>query len=522
MLLKLLLFTSFVTTIYSISELEKLIFSMPSTGFGNLLTASKNTIEEEEADSEDTLYNYKNSQSLAKVIQDILFLHLKQNHNHPKITTTPASTILMNTINKLCMIDPKYCIDNTIPITSTVQSNSIATTTTTILPKPTDQILTTTSIINVTQAEIETIKNIVKNEILLKLKAKTMNLSQANVDTTEKIYVYFIISIIFLSLLVLLLIIILSVCCVIYYKQKARLDYYLNENYFTYFNNKHPILGPRGHPTFTFTETSSAEMTNSKKINPIACPSNDSKNILNITNKLPIQEERITKLKSLKTTLQPLPEDVEEEVNSKEGTLKKPKSSFRIMNKCKSNFISLNGLNGGNGETNLANNTSSGNSKTIINVIPENNPNPNADDDEEDIVLEGDIGAINNLQFNNMFSTPQPSNLANVENKEHEQIKINKLLLDENKKNDVKKKLKITSESTISIDDSTCSDMATQSSSTVTNNNSNMRIVASPSVMRDRYYKLLREQVFPYLHRSPIKSTIHKPNENNFINDVLY
>ena len=213
MIFKLLVYTSLVATIYSISELEELIFAMPSTYFENLLTASKNTVDDEA--NTDGLYDYKNNQNLAQVIQDILFLHLKQNVNQPKSTTTT----IINTMNKLCSIDPKYCIADTAVDTATIPTTQSVTSTSPTVPST--EISTTTSTVNVTQAEIETIKNIVKNEILLKLKAKTMSLSETNDDTSEKIYVYFIISIIFLSLLVLLLIIILSVCCVIYYKQKA-------------------------------------------------------------------------------------------------------------------------------------------------------------------------------------------------------------------------------------------------------------------------------------------------------------
>jgi hypothetical protein len=142
---------------------------MPSTYFENLLTASKNTVYDEA--NTDSLYDYKNSENLAKVIQDILFLHLKQNVNQPKSTTT---TIMSNTINKLCSIDPKYCIDETVVDTATVPTTPSIVTTTVSISVPSTELRTTTAIVNVTQAEIETIKNIVKNEILLKLKAKIM------------------------------------------------------------------------------------------------------------------------------------------------------------------------------------------------------------------------------------------------------------------------------------------------------------------------------------------------------------
>jgi hypothetical protein len=512
MLLKLLVYTSLITTIYSLSELEELIFAMPSTYFENLLTASKNTVDDEA--NTDSLYDYKNSENLAKVIQDILFLHLKQNVNQPKSTTT---TIMSNTINKLCSIDPKYCIDETVVDTATVPTTPSIVTTTVSISVPSTELRTTTAIVNVTQAEIETIKNIVKNEILLKLKAKTMSLSENNDDTSEKIYVYFIISIIFLSLLVLLLIIVLSVCCVIYYKQKARLDYYLNENYFTYFNNKHTILGPRGQPTFTLTETTTSETSgklDGKRSLMEKVESNKSKSA-------PVQEERILKSKSLKTTLQPLKEE-EEADRIEEDSPKKNKTSFRIMNKCKRNFMSLNGFSQGNEvkDNTIATNSS----KTIINVIPETKPNPIVDDDEEDVVLEGDLGAINSLQLN-LFSKRQPDSLIN--NPDPDRVKITKLVLDEKQKNEIKKQLKIETESTATLTESHCSDYTTQSSSTISNlnNNTNIQIAASPSVMRDRYYKLLREQVFPYLHRSiatPAKTIVNKQNDNNFVNDVLY
>ena len=194
------------------------------------------------------------------------------------------------------------------------------------------------------------------------------------------------------------------------------------------------------------------------------------------------------------------------------------------MNKCKRNLMSLNGFTNGNDVKDY--NIATDSSKTIINVIPETKPNELVDDDEEDIVLEGDIGAINSLQLN-LFSNRQPDNLANLSNKDRDHVKITKLLLDDKQKNELKKHLKIASESTATLEESSCSEITTQSSSTISNlnSNTNMQIAASPSVMRDRYYKLLREQVFPYLHRSIGTSTkiiANKPTENNFVNDVLY
>ena len=249
----------------------------------------------------------------------------------------------------------------------------------------------------------------------------------------------------------------------------------------------------------------------------------------NLNSKLPpFQEERVLKSRSLRTTLQPLKEDIEEEEEEatriEEDIKKKSKTSFRIMNKCKRNLMSLNGFTNGNDVKDY--NIATDSSKTIINVIPETKPNELVDDDEEDIVLEGDIGAINSLQLN-LFSNRQPDNLANLSNKDRDHVKITKLLLDDKQKNELKKHLKIASESTATLEESCCSEITTQSSSTISNlnSNTNIQIAASPSVMRDRYYKLLREQVFPYLHRSIGTSTkiiANKPTENNFVNDVLY
>ena len=490
MLLKLLFYTSLITslatTVYSISELENLFYSLPATGFQSYLAASKNTIKDQ-AENE-KIYDYKNSNDLTKVIQNILLLHLKQN-SQPKAATAPATII-----NSKTSCNSGSCEDK-------ITTESI-----TESPKTSTELITTTAMINVTQPEIETIRNLVKNEILLKLKAKTLNLADRYGDSTEKIYIYFIISIIFLALLVLLLIVVLSVCCVIYYKQKARLDYYLNENYFTYFNNKKS----RGKPTYTVTEAMSESGDNKLLVLP---------KTKTVDNKLMILEEKAGKLGSLKSNLQPLKE--EEEGNEIEGQKSNAKkNSFRIMNKCKPNFICLNGLN-----SNESNDSSTSNLKTVINVVSgTKKPSENEEDDDEDIVLEGDLNVINSL---NIFAAQQ-HNHVNMEGKEHEPIKITKFILDERQKNELKKQLKLNDSTTTMETVESCNSDVCTTSSAMTNPNSNLQIIASPAVMRDRYYKLLREQVFPYLHRAvtpsnaKAKSIKQQKQNDNFVNDVLY
>jgi hypothetical protein len=471
----LLVASSLITTISSIGELQNLYYSMPANTFASLIQKSYNNGEE-------NIYDYKNKQNLAKVIQNILLLHLK--HNPKEVT-----------------------MDNLCNFTSC--ENIIETPTTTIiLPTLSDSIATTTtttSIFNATQTEIETIRNMVKNEILLKLKAKTLSFANG-AESSDRIYVYFIISIIFLSLLVLLLIIILSVCCVIYYKQKARLDYYLNENYFTYFNNKQPPT--RGPSSFTLTETTPDLFANSKnledskpnKISPIL-----GKN--KIIDRLPISEEKLVKISNLKTNLQPLKEIIQDECKVKNEPvkfLKAKKSSFRIMNKCKANFINLDGLD----EKQQQQKQQSGfNSKTIINVVPEPKQNSD-DDDDDDVILEGDLNIINNLT---MFSSQHSG--------------ITKLMIDDRLCKDFKMNESLTSmtaESGVSdiCTSSTLTNNNNNNNSTTTNQNTN-QVVASPAVMRDRYYKLLREQVFPYLHR-PIPPVVKPKQHDHFVNDVLY
>lgn len=269
-------------------------------------------------------------------------------------------------------------------------------------------------------------------------------------------FFYFISIIILLATLCIILMVILFISCVINCKQRAKISFYNENEFFTYYNKNLPIIAS----VSSFSLTRSKEKT----IKPV---------VEFATSSVKVQDENLKK----------------EHLNFIAGTRKKQESITSVQ-------------------------------RSVL-----NQDNNLATDDDDDLVLENEINKqiIENYDKGFLFS-----DINDSERTFSSQISTNL------------PRINITSESFVKEEDMACSQILdsknneqkikmrpsfSEKSKKMGNLFDNEQITSSPNYIRDRYYQILREQVFPFLQRPT--SNLMNVNQSakdiqSYSSDVLY